>query len=463
MVQTRPGLEAEVRQFAHEMAQAGIPVFPLRPDCKEPAIARWPERATVNHRSIGGYFRDGNRRNLAGRTGAGIVIIDVDPRNGGEASFFTLAAELGATPRTATARTGGGGFHYVFRVPEGIRVRCRNSIRPGIDVKGERGYVVLPPSIHPDTGKAYCWIHHPKDGIAELPAAWIEALAGTRDAERRKPWKSVEVGGRPSPARTGDAANLATAMIDRFPIPGPGNRHDFMVRAIGHLAGKGYDDATITDTIRAWTDYHHRLGLCLTDPGAGTVEATATLHTTRSNPGFAMAISGIDHRARCREISIPRTTPAPSPLQIHCVRGTPINGRFCDLYPSLDEVAFVDALSAYVAHLIEEKLLTPDGTVLATNVFLRQVARDRSGVDWTVQQFERLKRKFVSRPDDGKMATRRELLLEVRKGVKKPGEATGTPSEYRLTGLLDLIPDLLELLLHPGAPSGKIGLVTTGP
>jgi hypothetical protein len=58
---------------------------------------------------------------------------------------------------------------------------------------------------------------------------------------------------------------------------------------------------------------------------------------------------------------------------------------------------------------------------------------------WESQQLERLKRKFISRPNDGKPATRYELLLEIVKGSCKRNEAVGVPSEYRATGILGLI------------------------
>jgi hypothetical protein len=60
-----------------------------------------------------------------------------------------------------------------------------------------------------------------------------------------------------------------------------------------------------------------------------------------------------------------------------------------------------------------------------------------------VQTFERLKRRYVSRP--GKPAERFELLRETFKGSRKPGQQVGVPSEYERTGLAGLLPGLNEV------------------
>jgi len=78
-------------------------------------------------------------------------VLDCDPRNGGPAHRSDLIQQFGSLPDTAEAITGGGGRHIFFRYAGGP---VSKTLAAGIDLKGEGGYVVAPPSIHP-TGKRY--------------------------------------------------------------------------------------------------------------------------------------------------------------------------------------------------------------------------------------------------------------------------------------------------------------------
>jgi hypothetical protein len=97
---------------------------------------------------------------------AEILVIDIDPRNGG--SRAALEKEAGPIPVTATAWSGRGddGQHLYFMRPKGDLTGTR--LPPGIDLKdANRGYVIVPPSLHPDTGQPYRWEH--EDTIALVP------------------------------------------------------------------------------------------------------------------------------------------------------------------------------------------------------------------------------------------------------------------------------------------------------
>ncbi len=82
----------------------------------------------------------------------------MDPRHGGDESLEALTARLAKLPDTPMVLTGGGGWHYYFKHP-GPGVHVPNSIGqlgPGLDVRGDGGYVVAPPSIH-SSGRNYAW------------------------------------------------------------------------------------------------------------------------------------------------------------------------------------------------------------------------------------------------------------------------------------------------------------------
>ena len=125
--------------------------------------------------------------NVAIATGAasGVVAIDIDPRNGGLDSMRALVGRLGQLPPTIEARTGGGGRHLVFAYP-GQHVSNKQGIKPGVDVKGDREYIVVAPSVH-ETGERYQWLRSRDPWSirpAPLPTRWLGWL---NDLQTRKP------------------------------------------------------------------------------------------------------------------------------------------------------------------------------------------------------------------------------------------------------------------------------------
>lgn len=96
--------------------------------------------------------------NLGILTGSesGLFVLDVDPRHGGNESFDALVQSIGPFPATLVAQTGGGGRHYVFKIPPGEEVRnSAGMLGQGIDIRGEGGLIVVEPSV---TKGEYKWI-----------------------------------------------------------------------------------------------------------------------------------------------------------------------------------------------------------------------------------------------------------------------------------------------------------------
>jgi len=172
-------------------ASQGLHVFPLLPRSKKPyAGSNGFKDASTKKMQIRHWWKQTPDANLAIRTGeeSGIFAFDLDPRNGGKKSLAKLEREHGELPRTVKAITGGGGFHYLFRWP-GWRVKNGTSkIGPGLDVKGDGGYIVAAPSIHDKTAAEYEWELAPGDApIADAPAWLLELIAakgGTEKTER---------------------------------------------------------------------------------------------------------------------------------------------------------------------------------------------------------------------------------------------------------------------------------------
>jgi hypothetical protein len=110
--------------------------------------------------------------NIGARVPESMFVLDVDPRHGGDATIAALQDRYGQLPQTLTTVSGrgDGGVHLFYRRPPGELSAKR--LGPGIDIKTSTGYVVLPRSIHPDTGQPYARI----DAPVVTPPAWLVEL-----------------------------------------------------------------------------------------------------------------------------------------------------------------------------------------------------------------------------------------------------------------------------------------------
>lgn len=152
-------------------AGQGVPVFPCKSRTKKPLTRHGFKDATTDLARIGTWWRRSPDANIGIPTGgaSGLMAVDIDPRNGGEDSLDELLAIHGAFPETAEQMTGGGGRHIIFR-ESGI-IPSTKVLAPGIDLKGEGGYIVVAPSIHP-SGNRYQW-----DGVEGVAALLKPAAA----------------------------------------------------------------------------------------------------------------------------------------------------------------------------------------------------------------------------------------------------------------------------------------------
>lgn len=116
---------------------------------------------------------------IATGTISGIVVLDIDPAHQGDRTLSRLMDRLGDLPPTWTVETGGGGNHVYFRHPSAEVRNSAGKLGPGLDVRGEGGYVVAPPSRHASGGR-YSWYaeRHIKDhDLADMPQWLLERVA----------------------------------------------------------------------------------------------------------------------------------------------------------------------------------------------------------------------------------------------------------------------------------------------
>lgn len=181
--------------FALKYAERGWPVFPLRPRSKEP-LSRQDlangngegglKVATTDTATIRQWFARWPNANLGIATGrqAGFVVLDIDAGHGGSETILTLQAEHGKLPEAPESLTGGGGRHILFAYPGGVDIRnSAGKLGPGLDIRGEGGYIMAPPSIHPN-GKPYQWEPSCLPSKIPLPAMpqWMLDLLAEKPA-----------------------------------------------------------------------------------------------------------------------------------------------------------------------------------------------------------------------------------------------------------------------------------------
>jgi putative DNA primase/helicase len=202
---------------------------------------------------------------IATGQGSGLVVLDIDPRHGGEESLLALTAQYGRLPETLEVLTGGGGRHLYFRYPDGVDVRnSAGALGPGLDIRGEGGYVVAPPSIH-ISGGIYQWddMSDPEnDEPVDLPDWLLELISVPPKA----------------PSNGRQVPNGAT-------VP-QGQRNSWLISEAGKMRRAGMDEAGIAAALKTLNSTH-----C--DPPLQDTEVERIAHSVcRYVPGYALTDAG---------------------------------------------------------------------------------------------------------------------------------------------------------------------------
>lgn len=202
--------------YAQAYAQKGWQTFPLKAKDKIPFV-KWADVATCDQTMITGWFDNYPDANIGIACGSrsGIVVLDVDAGHGGYESLTKLIEKHGALPETPVSKTGSGGEHIFFKHP-GIEIRnSAGKLGAGLDIRGDGGYVVAPPSVHPN-GNIYEWAVD--TDLADMPDWMIEALKESPKPEA-KPMQAGEV-------------------IE-------GGRNDYLIKMAGAMRRKGFSEDAI--------------------------------------------------------------------------------------------------------------------------------------------------------------------------------------------------------------------------
>lgn len=164
-------------EVALTYASWGWKVLPLLKDGKEPACAHGVHDATDDPEQIRRWFTSKPELNLGVAAGqaSGLVVYDIDPRNGGQDSWDEWTAKHGQLPDGITALTAGGGYHYLAAYQDGVK-SCK--LLDGVDLLANGRYFVAYPS--KINGKAYQWeaSSDPFDGVGpvSIPPEWLTSM-----------------------------------------------------------------------------------------------------------------------------------------------------------------------------------------------------------------------------------------------------------------------------------------------
>ena len=200
------------------LAARGLQIFPCRPRDKQPMTANGLKSATTDQEIIRAWWQQEPDCNIAAATGpaSGVFVVDVDGIEA-ESALRVLEATHGALPATVEVITARG-RHVYFRCPQEPVRNSASKIAEHIDVRGEGGYVLCPPSIHP-SGRKYCWSVDSASSFADAPD-WLLAILASRPqkATTSPEWRAL-IAGVAEGARDCSVTKLAGHLLRRHVNP----------------------------------------------------------------------------------------------------------------------------------------------------------------------------------------------------------------------------------------------------
>lgn len=330
------------RAAAHYAEAHGFRVLPVQARGKLPTLKGWIKAASNDPAVVTKMFsHHAGNIGLACGAASGLLAIDVDLPDG-QHTLEKLQQELGVLPPTLTQRTGSGGQQRLFRYPTGKNIRnsvgeSGNGLGKNVDVRGEGGMIVCPPSVHPN-GSRYVWENDLP--LADLPSAWIARLERapkkssrlTETANGMPPYVAAAIDNELSAVRSASRGTRNTAL----------NKAAF---SLGQWVGGGF-----LELEQARTMLLNAAAVCgvLYDDGEIQTEKTimGALEKGAQNPRNIPA-SGIRHFRQEHETRAGNAVESPVPFS-----DTPV--------PALDISCLPSRLRSFVDHCAQALQVPPE-------------------------------------------------------------------------------------------------------
>lgn len=220
--------------------QLNFKIFPINYKSKTPMTKNGFKDATDEIEQIKDWFTLYPNAGIGLPTGEinNIIVLDVDPRNGGDVSLSRLVDKHGGLPHTVECLTAGGGNHYYFKYDKRINsADLKRFGYPGLDIQSDGRYVVLPPSTHPN-GKQYHWEEASKPvytEFAEVPNFLIDLFKTEQKKVRYKATPSNEY----------------VKILQGVQV---GERNNSMMSLIGHLIALNMDYREVYEIVHMWNE-----------------------------------------------------------------------------------------------------------------------------------------------------------------------------------------------------------------
>jgi hypothetical protein len=211
-----------VLDYARSYLSKGFSVIPVKRGTKRPALASWKEfqERYATDEELTSWFGNGSHNSIGIVTGviSGIAVVDFDSA---EAIEFAKSHNFPPTPLVRTAK----GYHAYYRHSPGVRNFQKRDDLPGVDMRGDGGFVVAPPSIHA-SGHLYHWVEG--KGIDDLPLAKLPSIILAKRPEDKASLRSLYEGTE------------------------KGSRNDSLTRLAGSWVSDGLSFAECLEMANAW-------------------------------------------------------------------------------------------------------------------------------------------------------------------------------------------------------------------
>lgn len=222
----------DMLEYAKQYVGLGFAVFPLRVRDKVPATEHGCKDATRDIDQVINWWTECPDYNIGiacGSVSDGLVVIDIDDHDDkhGMQSYQEWAGENGKLPETCVATTGTGGKHLLYRTTK--TYKNKTNLYDNIDVRADGGYIVAPPSIHPN-GNIYKWDISPFANKITWMDNKVEMFLNGKQKT--------------------DTQQVQNEKFNVGEVVYTGNRVSTLVKLIGSLKASGLSDAAIIEAVK---------------------------------------------------------------------------------------------------------------------------------------------------------------------------------------------------------------------